>query len=196
MEPLIVDKKWITEHLPNNIPSELIEKYSSFRFYYKEGMKIFCEGDRGGISEVYEAKDDKDLLLWEFKHVCRDISMKLELDERKKNTLKWRYVRSHVENGDWMYYERENYVYNTIEDTRLYWFEEYIRLIKPVLSNAEWNIEVKRHIKLMNRKYKTDHWSFDFNKNVFIEISDSRPYKSDFDDTEEPSPEQIIDRIP
>jgi hypothetical protein len=31
---------------------------------------------------------------------------------------------------------------------------------------------------------------------LFIEISDSRPYKSDFDDTEEPSPEQIIDRIP
>ena len=194
MKPLIVDKKWITEHLPDYIPSELVNKYSLFQSYYLEGLKIICEGDRGGFSEVYEAKDDKDLQIWEFKHVCKNIALEMERRSRYMNTPKWRYTRAHVEHGKWMYFERENYVYNAIEDTRLYWFEEYLRLINPVLSSIQWNIEVKKHINLMNRLYKTDHWDYDYDKMVFVEISASRRYRSDFDDSEEPSPEQIINR--
>ena len=192
MKPLVVDQMWIQSHLPDHIPAALISKCSNFQSYYTEGLKIICEGDRGGFSEVYEAKDDEDLKLWAFMHVCRDIGMSLELKERARNNSKWRYIRSHVQNGDWMYFENDSYVYNTIEDTRLYWFEEYLRLIKPVLPSARFNDEVKRHISLMNRWYKKAHWGYDFDNLAFIEISDSKPYKSDYDDSEEPSPEQII----
>ncbi len=65
-------------------------------------------------------------------------------------------------------------------------------MIKPVLSHAKWNAEIKEHTVLMNRWYKTEHWSYDRDKMAFEEISDSKPFRSDFDDSEEPSQEQII----
>ena len=33
-------------------------------------------------------------------HVSRDIGISLELKERARNNSKWRYIRSHVQNGD------------------------------------------------------------------------------------------------
>ena len=192
MKPLTADKTWITEQLPDDIPADLIDKYCRFQGYYTEGLKVICEGDRGGFSEVYNAKDDHDLLIWEFKHVCRNIGLAMELKARPMNTPKWRYVRSHVENGLWMYLENDTFIYDTIEDTRLYWFEEYLRMVKSVLSPTQWNDEIKEYTVLMNRWYKTEHWSYDRDRMAFVEISDSRPFRSDFDDSEEPSPEQII----
>ncbi len=195
MEPLTIDKEWITDHLPDDVPSGLIDKYCNFRGYYADGLKVICEGDRGGFSEVYRAKDYTDLQLWEFMYVCRNICLELELQARAENSVKWRYVKAHAEKGKWLYYERDSYVYNTVEDTRLYWFEEYLRMIKPVLPQAQWNKEVKEYTSLINRWYKKAHWSYDCNKMAFVEISDSRPFRSDFDDTEEPAPEQIIGKI-
>lgn len=193
MEKLKVDKKWIREHLPKEISDRTINSAARFTDYYRDGLKIFCNGDRAIFYEEYEAKDEEDLLLWAYKECCEEISYAIEINKRKENTLKWRYSMDHAEDDEWKYVERENYVYNTIEDTRLVSFEEYLRLVKNGLPKKDWEKEVRERVKLMNHGFKVKHWDYDKEKMCFIEISDSKPYFTrNHKDTGEPTPEQII----
>ncbi|MBR3509674.1 MAG: hypothetical protein IKO03_13005 [Lachnospiraceae bacterium] len=193
MKRLKVDKKWIREHLPKEVSDRTIDRVTSFPDYYRDGLKIFCNGDRAIFYEEYEAKDEEDLLLWAYKECCQEISYAVEANTREENTPKWRYSMDHMEDDDWMYVERENYVYNTIEDTRLVNFEEYLRLVKNGLPKKLWEEEVEEYVKLMNQGFKVKHWDYDMEKTCFIEISDSKPYFSKkYKDVGEPTPKQII----
>ena len=196
MEKLTVNDEWIKAHLPADmddiLPPEKVERAIDFRGYYLDGSDILCEGDRGGYSKVYTIKDEDDLLYWEFEKVCGRIGLSSELYHRMENKPKWRYLQDHAENGRWMYVEQKDYIYNAIEDTRLVYFETLLRLTKPVLPDARWEKLCKHYEPLMNRWFKVPHWGYDREKLCFIEISDSKSYRSDFDDTEEPEPEQIL----
>ncbi len=188
-----VYRDWIKRHLPSSIPDERIEAAFNFCGYYQDGLTIMAYGERGGPDiVVYEAEDEQDLCLWQFKQICYRIAGDLELANRGKNDSKWRWLRDHAENGRWMYIERRDYVYNTIEDSRLDTFEVYLRLLEPVLPAKEWEECVDEYVGLMNRWFKKDHWGYDRKALRFVEISDSKEYASDRDDTEEPQPDQII----
>ncbi|MBO6071001.1 MAG: hypothetical protein J6P43_08055 [Succinivibrionaceae bacterium] len=50
-------------------------------------------------------------------------------------------------------------------------------------------------VGLMNRWFKIPHWDYDRDNLCFVEISSSRPYRSDCDDTEEPAPDSISQLI-
>ena len=190
---LQVYREWIERHLPGNISEKMVQAALNFGGYYQEGLTVMAYGERGGPDKViYKAKDDRDLCLWQFGQVCYRIAGALELADRKENSSKWRWLRDHAENGRWLYIERREYFYNAIEDTRLAAFEVYLRLLKPAFPPERWESKVREYTGLMNRWYKKAHWDYDRNKLCFIEISDSREYASDFDDTEEPQPEQII----
>ena len=185
--------EWIRRHLPSSIPDEMINDALMMGGYYQKGMTVMAYGERGGPDElIYKAESGHDLCLWQFDRVCYRIAGSLEFAHRKENSRKWRYLRDHAENGRWMYIERRDYFYNAIEDTRLAAFEVYLRLLKPVFSSERWESKVREYTGLLNRWYKRDHWDFDRKKLCFVEISCSREYASDFDDTEEPQPEQII----
>ena len=196
MEKLKVDSDWIRAHLPADmsdiLPQDKVEKAMDLGRYFIDGTDIMCEGDRGGMSKVYIFKDEEDLHFWEFEKVCLRIGLASELHYRMENKCKWRYLQDHAENGHWMYIEQKDYFYNTIEDTRLVYFETFLRLTKPVLLSARWEELVGHYEPLMNRWFKVPHWGYDRENLCFIEISDSRPYRSDFDDTEEPEPSQIL----
>lgn len=188
-----VYEEWIKRHLPSGIPEEIVQSALRFGAYYQKGLAVMSYGERGGADKViYEARDERDLCLWQFEQVCDSIASAWELANRNQNSEKWRWRRERAENGRWLYRERRDYIYNAIEDTRLAQFEFFLRLMQPVLAAERWEELVRRYVRLMNRWYKRDHWDFDRQALRFIEISDSREYASDCDDTEEPQPEQVI----
>ncbi|MBQ7568166.1 hypothetical protein IJT17_05100 [bacterium] len=185
--------EWIKRHLPSDIPDDTICSALRFGGYYQDGLTIMVYGERGGPDQVvFEAKDEHDLCLWQFEIVCERIAGKWEMANRNENSRKWRWLRDHAENGRWLYVEQRDYFYNAIEDTRLASSEVFLKLIKNGLPADKWEEKVRRYVRLMNRWYKRDHWDYDRKALCFIEISDSKEYASDHDDTEEPAPDQII----
>ena len=185
-----VDWSWIRAHLPKELADRAI---GNFNGYYLDGLKIVSEGERGGPDNLeYEARDEEDLRLWQFNHVCKSLSHALELEHRRENAKKWRFIRIRAENGKWLYAERRNYLYNAIEDTRLAAFELYLRLICPAVSPEYFEERVQEHVRLMNLWYRAPHWDFDRTARCFIEISDAKECAGDADGTEEPRAGAVI----
>ncbi len=56
---LKVNKKWIREHLPEDITDEDIDDLLDFRNYYVDGLKILCNGDRNIFYEEYYSEEFK-----------------------------------------------------------------------------------------------------------------------------------------
>lgn len=117
-----IDEKWIRSHLPQELAGQPID---FFRCEYLDGLTVMREGERGGDDVVvYRAKDEEDLKYWQLEKVCRFIK---EPDPPARKT--WRYYRHHAEDGKWFYTEHRNYDYNAIEDSRLYGFECFLRIL-------------------------------------------------------------------
>ncbi len=176
---------WIRAHLPKELADQPIDFFSG---EYLDGLTVMGEGERGGPDYVvFQAKNEEELQYWQLEQVCKFIEEK-NPPERKT----WRYYRDHAEDGKWFYIEHRHYDYNAIDDARLYGFECFLRNLKYGFLPERWEQKVQEHIRLMNRWYKTPHWGYDRKNLCFIEISDTREYASDFDDTEEPRPGSII----
>ena len=177
------DEKWIRAHIPKNVANQPIDCFAGA---YLDGMTVMHEGERGGDDVVvYRAKDEDDLRWWQLEQVCRYIR---EPDPPARKI--WRYYRDHVEDGKWLYTERKNYYYNAIEDSRLYGFECFLRILRYGFPPDRWERKVQEHIAMMNYWYQKPHWGYDRKKLCFIEISDSKEH--DGDGTEEPRPGSVI----
>jgi len=129
-------EEWIKKHLPKDIPSDIINNCVNLCGYDIWGLTIYCEDDRGPEKAVFTARNQEELRIWAFKQVAADIAQRMELRSRPNDNLRWRYVRDHAENGRWLYIEHSRYQYNTIDDSRLAWFETYLRLVKAVMPAA------------------------------------------------------------
>ena len=181
---------WIRKHMPKYVQSNMIEYgVRSLEDYYTRGSTVYLRGERGPDTIEYTARSQDDLRIWAFKQAASGAAQMMELQRRSQNRPKWRYVRDHAENGKWLYVEHSSFTYNAIEDSRLDWFEVYLRLTKPVLPPAQWEQEVSEHIRLMNISYPQPHWGYDKADMRIIEISDSK-YVSE--GIEEPAPGTII----
>lgn len=178
-------EKWIRERLPRRLSDLDLSQY--FEEYDLCGLTVTAKRELGGDIVVYEAENENDLRLWEFDKVCRDIGLLYERGEKPK---KWRYTKLRSENGKWLYAEHTSYDYNAIEDTRIYNFEAYLRIAKPVLPPELWKDRVREHVSLLNRRFAAPHWDYDENALCFIEISDSRELSPDGE--EEPGPGSVI----
>lgn len=174
----MTNKEWIIERLPKYLPDEIVNDVLEDRWRYVKELKVMEHDDRGSDLTVYSAKDENDLLLWQFKDYCNRIANKLEVKNRENNSLKFRYIYDHVKDGEWYFIEHKNFEYNAIEDTRVIWFEEYLRLISSVVSKEEWNGEVSEKVSLLNTWFKEKHWDYDEYKMCFIEVSNSEQFDS------------------
>ena len=174
-------ESWIRERLPKELADEDLSQY--FEEYDLNGLTVTAKSELGGDVFVYEAKDENDLRLWEFDKVCRDLGLKSEAFHSPK---KWRYTKA----GNGQYVERKTYDYNAAEDTRVYNFEAYLRLVKPVLPPEIWEARVREHVDLMNRWFRSPHWDYDRENMCFVEIRISR--ESSPDGTELPEPGAVI----
>ena len=178
-----LDEKWIRAHLPEEIREEDIELFSGL---YLDGLKVMSRGKRGDPDAVhYEAKDEEDLKWWQLDYLCRFLG-------KTDRTKTWRWYRDHAENGQWYYIEHRHYDYNAIEDPRLSGFERYLRNVKAAFPEDRFQKEVKERVGLMNRWYLVPHWDYDCDQMCFVEISDSKEYKSDFDQSEEPKAGTVV----
>ena len=178
-----LDEKWLREHLPEDIRDEDLDIFSGL---YLDGLKVMSYGERGDPDSVcYEAKNEEDLKWWQLDHLCSFLG-------KSDNTKIWRWYRDHAENGKWYYIEHRHYDYNAIEDARLPGFEIYLRNLRYAFTEDYFRKKVEERIGLMNRWYLIPHWDYDYENLCFIEISDSREYKSDFDKSEEITPDCIV----
>ncbi|MBR0461948.1 MAG: hypothetical protein IJJ00_04465 [Erysipelotrichaceae bacterium] len=176
---------FIRSHLSEELSDAPIDYFSG---EYLDGLKVMCEGERGGPDTVvYEAKDEEDLCWWQLERVCHYIDDKKPYEEKT-----WRWYRDHAEDGQWRYIEHRNYDYNAIEDARLKGFERFLRNCSRCLPEDRFEERIEKYTGLMNRWYKIPHWDYDRERLCFIEISDSREYAADNDDTEEPRPGSVI----
>lgn len=167
-----LDEKWIRAHLPKEVANQPLDCFAG---EYLDGLTVMQEGERGGDDVVvYRAKDEEDLRWWQLEQVCRFIH---EPDPPSRKI--WRYYRDHAEDGKWLYTERRNYDYNAIEDSRLYGFECFLRILHYGFPRDRWERKVQEYVSLMNYWYKEPHWDYDCNKLRFIEISDSKEHDGD-----------------
>ena len=189
------DKKWILSKLPEDIPQSIVNRaFEGMNYYYvkDDPLEVWCVGEREADHVVERFTDKEKLTTWVCKNVCWHLSCLWELESRADDEKKWRYVHDHAENGLWFYREHKDYLYNAIHDERKSSFETELKLLKPMVPTEEWKEQVKRKTRLMNRWFKKAHWDYDEILCEFIEISDSKEYASDFDDTEEPRDGSVI----
>lgn len=193
------DKKWIRSRLPDEIPQDIVERaFNVMKYYYVKDnpLEVWCIGEREADHVVELFANKEKLMIWVCKKICWNISIMWELEDRKEEEKKWRYVYDHAENGQWFYRENKDYLYNAIHDTRKCSFETELKLLKSLIPRVDWKEMVEKYTRLMNRWFKKDHWAYDETKLQFIEISDSKEYASDFDDTEEPREGSIMGSNP
>lgn len=188
------DKQWIREHLPERVTDEMLDGCEVFTSFYRDDLKIIREYHHGdAMGKVYEAKDEDDFLLWFFKECCDELSSELIKPDRLKERLRWRYVDRSWGYDRRIYVEREEYEFNTIEDRRLPKYEEYLRLVRPVLTPKQWEGEVQERLNLMNQYFKDPHWDYDRDRMVYVEISDSKPcFETVYQEPGDPTPNEIL----
>lgn len=189
------DKKWILSKLPEDIPQSIVKRaFEEMHYYYVKDnpLEVWCVGEREADHVMERFADNEKLMIWVCENVCWHLSCLWELECRADDEKKWRYVHDHAENGLWYYREHKDYLYNAIHDSRKSSFETELKLLRPMVPTEEWKEQVKRKTRLMNRWFKRQHWDYDESLGQFIEISDSKEYASDFDDTEEPREGSVI----
>jgi len=178
-----LDEKWIRARLPKELSAQPIDCFSG---EYLDGLTVMHEGELGGADVVvYRAEDEEDLRWWQLEQVCRFIR-----DPNPPARKTWRYYRHHAENGKWLYIEHRSYDYNAIEDSRLYGFERFLRVLHHAFPPDRWERKVQEYVYLMNYWYQEPHWDYDRGKLCFIEISDSK--ENDGDGIEEPRQGSVI----
>ena len=181
-----LDEEWLREHLPEDCRDEDIDVFSGM---YLDGLKVMAEGERGEPDRlVFEAKDEEDLKWWQLDQICHFVG-------KSDRSVTWRWYRDHAEDGQWYYIEHRHYDYNAIDDPRLPGFERYLRNVKYAFTEDYFEEKVEEYTGLMNRWYLVPHWGYDRESLRFIEISDSREYKSDSDKSDEVIPETIIKTV-
>ena len=178
-----LDEKWIRAHLPEDCKDDDIDVFSGL---YLDGFKVMSEGERGEPDRlIYEAKDEEDLKWWQLDQICHFVG---KADDSKT----WRWHRDHAKNGQWYYIEHRNYDYNAIDDARLPGFERYLRNVKYAFPDDYFKKKAEEYTYLMNRWYLIPRWAYDYENLCFIEISDSKEYRSDSDKSDELKPETVI----
>ena len=156
------DKKWILGKLPHDIPQDIVKRaFDGMRQYYvkKDPLEVWCIGEREADHVVERFANKEKLMTWVCKNICWHLSCLWELKGRADDERKWRYVHDHAENGLWYYREHKDYLYDAIHDTRKSSFETELKLLKPMIPAEEWEEQVKRKTRLMNRWFKKDHWA-------------------------------------
>lgn len=166
---------WVVEKLPKDIPSEIVRKNLNMGGYVS-GLQFWNYGERGPDTVAFHASDEKELQHWIYDQVSKSIAQRVELQNREEEEKLWRYVRERVEDGHWLYRENKDYIYNAIHDSRKYWMEYHLSLLKRVLSEEEVNNKITEYESLMNRWFTEKHWAFDKEQFRFVEISDSKEY--------------------
>ena len=73
-------------------------------------------------------------------------------------------------------------------------FETELMLLKSMIPTEKWKEQVKRKTRLMNRWFMKKHWNYDEMLGQFIEISNSKEYASDYNDTEDPREGSVINQ--
>ena len=168
---------WVLERLPKDIPDEIMKKSLNLGGYVS-GLQFWTYGERGPDYVVFTASDGNELKRWMYSQVCENIALQTELRHREEEEKLWRYVRVRVEEGHWLYRENKDYIYNAIHDSRKYWMEYYLSLLKKVIPEEEVNHKIAEYESLLNKWFMEKHWSFDIEQFRFVEISDSREHDS------------------
>ena len=167
--------EWVLERIPKDIPDEIVKKSINLGGYVK-GLQFWTYGERGPDYVLFSAFDENDLKHWIYSQVCKGIAQQTELRHRKEEEKLWRYVHVRAEGGHWLYRENKDYIYNAIHDTRKYWMEYHLSLLKTVLSEEEVSGKISEYESLLNKWFVEKHWSFDREQFQFVEISDSKEH--------------------
>ena len=171
---------------------EIVDTASrEFNMYCRiEGLSITAETDFGRRTTIAQTKDENELFFKVIKEITKICAQKYEQIHRAENSSAWRYIRSKVVDGHWMYTENVNYKYNAIEDTRKVWFEKHICAMAIIFSIDSVGSLISEYTKLINGWFSDSHWAFNSDLMEFVEISSSK--ERDTDKKEHPQPHEIL----
>lgn len=165
-----LDPDWLREHVPDDIPDSVLQETGVLKGYYIDGLAVYNHPtQRDSQTLKYQAKNDDDLRIWEFKVCCQRIGFYMALRTRGTDSEKWRYPSAMRYGGKLRYRENRDYAYDAIYDSRKVPFEVELRLLKPVLESADWNAVVTQRELQLNSSVNIDHWRYDNAAEKFVE---------------------------
>ena len=156
------------------------EKTNSVNPYFHEagycatvGYFYIIIGDRGALSLKCSSPNPGDMRWYLLQEIASHVGQQMELAVRLTEEQNWRYKRTFT-NGKLAFAENKNWLYNTVHDTRKFWFEYAINLLSRVFSIERLQPYVNERINYMNKWFNQPHWDFDWQKMCFVEISNSQ----------------------
>jgi hypothetical protein len=162
---------------------EIIEKKSSAKesylheagYHEKAGYYYISIGDYGEPALKCLSHDPNNMRWYVLEEIVTYVGQEQERKTRRTEEQNWRYTRD-FKDGKPAYVENERWIYNTIYDTRKFWFEYAINSLYKVFGASRLYPYVSEHIGLMNQWFVQPHWDFDWQKMCFVEISDSQEH--------------------
>ncbi|MBQ3668020.1 MAG: hypothetical protein II920_02215 [Clostridia bacterium] len=162
------------------LPEDIREKYirmASLGDYYEERNQFeIVLMDRGQPVWGKTFANREEMYLWYFEEACENIADRIEQENFRQNSLKWRYELIFPKIGEGVLVERGSYVYNAVEDTRLVTYETTLRLLKPVLSPYAWHERIRKYLSYLNGR-EFQHWAYDEEAQRFTEIEGAEALK-------------------
>ena len=179
----VIRQKFTTLQLPEVAYEELERQLQSGTPYtyakgYAEGEGYFHveTGDRGNCYLIFKTPDRKEAEDQMLKSLAHDVSYQYMVSDMEQiellHRVDWRFytVVDGREPGRILSHEEENktWIYDAVYDYRKYWFEQVLYILKYTASQQMFVEEVQRYEDLLNRRFETSPWKYDFEKEEFI----------------------------
>ena len=145
-----MDKIYIADNIPPDIIKKSLPRENSPYPDFVIGLEYYVDADPGRVPPrlEYAAKNETDLKCRIFADVAFCIASEMELSTRKEDELKWYYTQMNIKDNKWLYKENQNYIYDTIFDSRKTMFECHLKLFDEISSVLDFIDQLKLNSKL------------------------------------------------
>ncbi|MFV0393146.1 MAG: DUF6966 domain-containing protein [Coprobacillaceae bacterium] len=159
---------------------ELIEKKLETSVYYVQNIGYssihgyyFLEyGDRGKVYLDLVTKSKEEAILHILTNILVRIGQKIEIENRSSLIEEWHYDRGNVINNVFEIVEvSKDWKYDTVYDSRLFWFTFTIQKLNIVIPNIYLYPLVQKYTFHMNNWFEKLHWGFDRFSLEFYELN-------------------------
>lgn len=157
-------EEWIVLQLKEKNWEHAVGYSNEVGYYFIEA------GERSALVIHCQTLEEEEFRWFMLKRITKHIGQRLELKHRETEAKKWRYVTDDLSAGCPMIWkENRNWVYDTREDTRKYWFEYMLQSLNTIFGKERVEPMVAEYTDAMNLWFEEAHWRFDWARMEFVE---------------------------